>query len=145
MANIDIAPTLLDYAGVDIPSQMQGFSCRKMLCGDAGARERESVYFRYWMHRANNHDNPAHYGVLTKRWKLIYYYGLALDANGAINDPTPVGWELYDLLNDPFELNNIYEDEAYAQTVCELKTLLKKCKDEYRDTDDQYPEIEKWH
>ncbi|MCL2832179.1 MAG: sulfatase [Treponema sp.] len=144
MANIDIAPTLLDYAGIKIPPQMQGFSCRNMIACAAGARVRESVYFRYWMHRAHRHDNPAHYGILTERWKLIYYYGLPLDAAGAVNEPTPAGWELYDMQNDPYELKNLYEDNSYKNTVNELKIMLKRCKEEYKDTDVKYPLMEKW-
>jgi len=145
MANIDIAPTLLDFAGVEVPKEMQGFSFRKNLAGGDGQKEREYVYFRYWMHRGHKHDNPAHYGVLTKRWKLIYYYGLPLDAAGAAKEPTPAGWELYDLQNDPFELCNLHEKKEYESTIKELKILLKKCKEEYKDTDEKYPEIEKWN
>lgn len=59
MANIDIAPTLLDFAGAPVPETMQGFSHRTMLSGGINAPHRDAVYFRYWMHRAHKHDNPA--------------------------------------------------------------------------------------
>ena len=61
--------------------------------------------------------NPAHYGIRTERWKRIFYYGLALDASGAVDEPSPAGWELYDMQNDPFELHNLYPDPAYADIV----------------------------
>ena len=141
MANIDIAPTLLDYAGAGIPESMQGFSCRGMLAGAPTARRREVVYYRYWMHLAHRHHNPAHYGLRTDRWKLIFYYGLPLDASGAVQEPTPAGWELYDMKNDPFELKNLYDDPAYADIVAELREKLKAVKRAYGDTDEQYPEL----
>jgi len=141
MANIDIAPTLLDYAGAEAPETMQGFSCRGMLAGEAECQRRESIYFRYWMHLAHRHHNPAHYGVRTKRWKLIFYYGLPLDASGAVDETTPAGWELYDMENDPLELKNLYLDPAYADVVAELRTELTGLKVQYADTDEQYPEL----
>jgi arylsulfatase A-like enzyme len=141
MANVDLAPTLLDYAGVDIPEEMQGFSCRRMLKGDPQAKKREAIYFRYWMHLAHKHHNPAHYGIRTERWKLIFYYGLPLDASGAVQENTPAGWELYDMKNDPYELKNLYNDPAYKEVVQELKEQLFKIKSELKDEDDKYPEL----
>ncbi len=141
MANIDIAPTLLDYAGAAIPKEMQGESCRRMISGDYSGFVRDSVYFRYWMHRAHKHDNPAHYGIRTKDYKLIFYYGLPLDASGASNEVSPSGWELYDLKNDRFETKNIYEDESYSEVVKQLKQELLDVKKQYCDTDDIYPEL----
>lgn len=141
MANIDLAPTLLDYAGVQIPKEMQGKSCRAMLAGSDKGFIRHEIYFRYWMHRAHRHDNPAHYGIRTDRYKLTFYYGLPLDASGAIDSPTPPGWELYDLEKDPFETQNIYEAPDYQEVVREMKKLLFQAKIRYGDTDEKYPEI----
>lgn len=141
MSNIDIAPTLLDYAGVEIPKEMQGMSCRKMLRGEADAPERTEVYFRYWMHLAHRHDNPAHFGVRTKDYKIVFYYGLALDSNGARDIPTTPGWELYDLKNDPNEMHNVYGDPKYAQVQEDMKKLLDEVRVKYKDTDEDYPEI----
>ncbi|HAX96099.1 MAG TPA: acetylglucosamine-6-sulfatase [Prolixibacteraceae bacterium] len=141
MANIDLAPTLLDFAGVQVPDSMQGFSCRKMLEGQQDAPDREAVYFRYWMHLAHRHHNPAHYGIRTKRWKLILYYGLPLDVSGAGKEETPAGWELYDMVNDPCELKNLYEMQAYRQIAEKLKVQLAEMKQKLRDEDDQYYEL----
>lgn len=140
MANIDIAPTLLDYAGIDVPDDMQGFSCRDMLRGKLDAQKREAVYFRYWMHLAHHH-NPAHYGIRTDRWKLIFYYGLPLDATGTKQEETPAGWELYDLENDPFELNNLFENPDYSYIINELQIKLDELKMKYGDTDEPYPQL----
>ena len=141
MANIDVAPTLLDYANTEIPKEMQGESCRKMISGDYSGFIRESVYFRYWMHLAHRHNNPAHYGIRTQDYKLIFYYGLPLDASGAVNEKSPSGWELYDVKNDPYETKNIYNDKKYTDIISELKKQLDEIKVKYKDTDEQYPEL----
>ena len=130
--NVDFAPTLLDYAGAAIPDDMQGHSLRTSLNGKTPADWRTSMYYRYWMHLA--HFNiPAHYGVRTERYKLIYYYGEALGAGGAIDRSTPPEWELFDLEKDPHEMHNVYEDPAYTGIVAELKAELQRLRDELGD------------
>jgi len=134
MANIDIAPTILDFAGISFPSEMQGISLKDLIFGEPDSRERDAIYFRYWMHLANGHRNPAHYGIRTEKYKLIYYYGLPLDAAGAVQEETPTGWELYDIERDPFELCNLYEADGYTDIISNLKHSLFRAKEEYKDT-----------
>ncbi|MFI3169873.1 MAG: sulfatase [Faecalibacterium sp.] len=145
MANIDLAPTLLDYAGIPVPAAMQGESCRNVIRGEHDGFVRESVYFRYWMHRAHRHDNPSHYGIRTDKYKLLFYYGLHLDATidpvGLASEATPAGWELYDMVNDIGERKNLYGDPAYADVVAEMKVLLDQAKVQYQDEDSAYPEL----
>ena len=50
---------------------------------------------------------PAHYGVRTERYKLIYYYGEALGLGGAIDRATPPEWELVDLDQDSHKMPNV--------------------------------------
>jgi len=138
--NVDFAPTLLDFAGLPKPDYMQGRSFRPVLEGHVPADWPTSTYYRYWMHLAH-HQNPAHYGVRTKDFKLIFFYGLPLDAEGAVQRPTTPGWELYDLRHDPHELNNVYGQPAYADTVKQLKAELLRLKEKVGDTDEKYPEL----
>ena len=138
--NVDFAETLLDYAGLPIPEEMQGRSLRPLLQGETPRDWRTSMYYRYWMHRP--HFNvSAHYGVRTQRYKLIFYYGLGLGAPGALDEPLPPEWELFDLKKDPGEMNNVYGETAYAETVKELKAELRRLKEQLEDTDEQYPEL----
>ena len=138
--NIDFAPTLLELAGTKATSAMQGRSFVPLLEGHVPADWPTSTYYRYWMHMAH-HDNPAHYGVRTKDYKLIFFYGLKLDAPGANAPPTQPGWELYDLRKDPHEMNNVYGDPAYTQVVKDMKAELLRLKNETGDTDEKYPEL----
>ncbi|MHC4883676.1 MAG: sulfatase family protein [Planctomycetota bacterium] len=125
MTNVDFAATWLDYAGVDIPEHFQGYSTRPLFQGTKPEGWQESMYYRYWMHLAH-HYVSAHYGVRTKRYKLIYYYGEALDQPGTIDESKPKAWELFDLEKDPKEINNVYDDPAYADVVTELKAELDR-------------------
>ncbi len=133
--NVDFAETFLDYAGGSIPQDMQGRSLRPLLRGETPGDWRDSMYYRYWMHRP--HFNvAAHFGVRTDRYKLIYYYGLPLGAAGALDEPTPPEWELFDLQKDPAEMNNVYDDPAYADVVNELKAELRRLREELEDDKD---------
>lgn len=138
--NTDLAPTLLAFAGLETPDFMQGRSLLPLLRGETPADWRKSTYYRYWMHMAH-HDNPAHYGVRTADFKLIFFYGLPLDAPGAAAGPTPPGWELYDLRNDPRELTNVYGRPEYASAAENLKAELLRLKAEIGDADEKYPEL----
>ncbi len=131
--NNDFAPTFLDYAGLDIPDDLQGRSIRPLLQGRTPQHWQTSMYYRYWMHLGGGHTVCAHYGVRTKRYKLIYYYGEALDAPGAVDEPRSPEWELFDLDNDPMEMHSVYDDPAYAEAVKELKAELARLRDEVKD------------
>jgi arylsulfatase A-like enzyme len=63
-----------------------------------------------------------HYGVRTDRYKLIHFL-------------EPDEWELFDLQNDPDELNSVYGDPAYADVVGRLKAELPRLKEHYKDGD----------
>lgn len=135
--NADFAPTFLDYAGLRVPAEMQGRSFSDNLRARTPSDWRTAMYYRYWQHGSR----PAHYGIRTERYKLIFFYGLPLDMKDAEKEPTKVGWELYDLRRDPFEQNNIYDHPAYRKVRTTLKTMLKNKKAELGDTDDKYPEM----
>jgi len=123
--NVDFPPTFLDYAGIDVPDEMQGRSFRALLNGELPEGWQTSMYYRYWMHLAH-HNVYAHYGVRTLRYKLIYYYADALGQPGAIDDPREPEWELFDLESDPCELRNVYGEPAYADAVRGLKEELRR-------------------
>ena len=69
--NTDFAPTLLELAGGTVPDYMQGKSFARTTKGRAQDEWREGTYYRYWMHLVH-HDVPAHFGIRTKDYKLIF-------------------------------------------------------------------------
>lgn len=119
--NVDFAPTLLDCTGHAVPADMQGRSFKAMLFGQTPKDWRTSMYYRYY-HYPRHHRVQPHYGVRTERYKLIYFN--KLDA-----------WELYDLVKDPHEINNVYADPAYADRARELKAELNRLRKELNDED----------
>ena len=132
--NLDFAPTFLDFANGAPTPDMQGRSFRKVLEGKTPGNWRRSMYYRYWMHLAD-HGVPAHYGVRTKQWKLIHYYGKALGSSGSIDRETDDEWELFDISKDPREMKNLYGDPAHAKVVQDLKKELGRLRRMYKDDD----------
>ena len=121
--NIDIAPTLLDFAGIQIPADIQGKSMKGLLEGNGESMKnwRKSAYYEYFEY-PKWHNVQPHYGVRTDRYKLIHFY-YNIDQ-----------WELYDLKNDPNELNNLYSNSKYTDVINELKVEICKLQKQYGDT-----------
>jgi len=131
--NVDVAPTFLELAGVEVPAEMQGASIVPLLRGESPDDWRQSMYYRYWMHRDGAHNVPAHYGVRTRTHKLICYYNDPLDQLGANGPADPVEWELFDLVADPLETTNVIDDPEYAAVVAELRAELARLQRELGD------------
>lgn len=108
---------------------------------------KQQTYYRYWMHMAHRHNNPGHFGIRTKDYKLIFFYGcdysLKPKRDKTRNIQTPVAWEFYDLKKDPNEMNNAYGDPQYKEVISELKERLKSERERLNETDAKYPHIQK--
>jgi arylsulfatase A-like enzyme len=120
--NLDFAPTFLDYAGIEIPEEMQGESFRKLVAGESG-EWRDAVYYTYYEY-PSVHMVKRHYGVATDRYKLMHFY-YDIDE-----------WEMYDLETDPMEMKNIYDDPAYADVQEMLHKRLEELREYYGDSDE---------
>jgi arylsulfatase A-like enzyme len=108
--NIDIAPTILDIAGLDVPSDMDGRSFLPLIRGESIPWRDEILYEYYW--EWNFPHTPTVLGVRTDRYKYIFYHGL---------------WDLdefYDLENDPEEKKNLIQEEEHRQRIAEMKERL---------------------
>lgn len=143
LLNIDFAPTLLDYAGIKVPDWMQGESFRKIAAGKENLRWRNAIYYRYWMHNDFWHRSVANLGIRTDKYKLIFYYGAPLGKKGAREPSLVPEWELYDLKNDPTEMNNLYNNPLYKVEIQKLKKELLKLRKKYNDNDPESPDMKR--
>ena len=134
--NIDFASLLADYAGVKAPEKSQGRSFRENLKGNTPADWRKEMYYRYWM---CDNNCPSHFGIRNERYKLIFLYGDRLDMKGGGKYNYTPGWEFYDLLLDPNENKNEYNNTQYIDIIRHLKQRLLDLRKEYGDLDERYP------
>ncbi|HXG56357.1 MAG TPA: sulfatase [Vicinamibacterales bacterium] len=119
--NVDFAPTFLDVAGLPVPAEMQGRSLLPVLRGRVPSDWRTSMYYRYY-HDPGDHNTRAHYGVRTRTHKLIYFW-------------KKDQWELFDLVNDAYELHNLHGEPGQEALTATLKRELARLKREVRDDD----------
>jgi len=120
--NLDFAPTFLDYAGVEIPKDIQGESFRKLMSGE-NSEWRDGIYYTYYEY-PSIHMVKRHYGIRTDRYKLIHFY---YDVDE---------WELYDLEQDPKEMKNVYDDPAYKSIRENMHKKLSELRTKYGDSDE---------
>ncbi|BAN04208.1 sulfatase family protein [Ilumatobacter coccineus] len=133
VVNVDFGPTLLDLCGVEPADHVQGRSFAPLLRGESPDDWPESMYYRYWMHNDGAHAVPAHYGVRTRTHKLICYYNDPLDQPGARGPANPVEWELFDLVADPLEVDNIHGAPGTEAITAELMAELERLQAEVGD------------
>ena len=130
--NIDFPSLFLDYAGVPSPSTFQGRSFRSNLQGITPDDWRDKMYYRYWLHQR---QRPAHLGIRTSAYKLAFFYGQPLNLPGTHPESTIPAWEFYDLIKDPKESRNAYDDPAYKTIIDRLKAEISHEKLMVRDMD----------
>ena len=115
--NIDIAPTLLDLAGVDAPNTMQGNSLSPFLQGVTPTDWRTD----FWVEHLFDHPQiPKHEGVRGERYKYARYF-----------EQNPVYEELYDLQNDPMETKNLATDPAFTEILTRLRKRTDTLQTQY--------------
>ncbi len=104
--NVDIAPTILDLAGLEVPQMMQGRSLVPLLNNEK-PEWRTDFFLEYLFDYTKI---PKSEGMRNERWKYIRYF-----------EQQPVYEELYDLKNDPHEWVNLIHDTQYAEKADELR------------------------
>ncbi|MCD6354004.1 MAG: family 78 glycoside hydrolase catalytic domain, partial [Prolixibacteraceae bacterium] len=118
--NIDVPATILDIAGVDIPETYQGKSLLPIVTGKEKSINRDTILIEHLWEFKNI---PPSEGVRTSEWKYLRY----------INDKSLE--ELYNLKDDPKEINNLAKNSKYQKVLMEFRQkndeLGKKYADPY--------------
>ncbi len=125
LLNIDVAPTLLEIAGLPIPPWMQGHSFLPLLEGKETSW-RDAFLYEYYEYPAE-HCAMKHRGIRTARWKLIHFW------------EQPEEWELYDLQQDPDEMKNLIGRREYEKLIRDLRSRLESLRRETGDVDPPGP------
>ncbi len=118
--NLDIAPTILDLAGIPIPEEMQGKTMMPLMEGKDVPWRKDWLY-EYYEYPGFENVPPSR-GVRTERHKLIHYF--------LVDE-----YELYDLKTDPDESTNLYGKPQHRELGEQLKRRMAELR---RETNDQY-------
>jgi N-acetylglucosamine-6-sulfatase len=110
VANIDVAPTFLEVAGLKAPDYMDGKSILPFLKGQSQSWRKGLLYEYYW--ERNYPQTPTMHAIRGDRYKYIHYHGI-WDTD-----------ELYDLQQDPAEMNNLANSAEHKPTVKQLNKEL---------------------
>ncbi len=131
--NLDFAQTFLDYANADdsLTVGMQGKSFKPLLDGKISQDDfREAIYYHYYDYPAF-HMVKKHYGIKTKRYKLMHFYD-DIDT-----------WEFYDLKVDPKELHNAIDDQNYQEIIAHMHKKLDSLQKVYKVTEKEFEKAPK--
>ncbi len=116
VANIDIAPTVYELAGLPIPRRVDGLSLVSLLRGENGWRD--SLLLEAWAKRY------SYQAIHTGRYVYV-------DVGAGLKSGEDIGeTELYDLADDPYQLENRSGDPAYADLEADLRQRLKRARAE---------------
>jgi arylsulfatase A-like enzyme len=114
---VDLAPTLLELAGITPPDEMQGHTFRETIAGNQSC-SRDAIFYHYY----GQFGVPENYGVRTADYKLVFYPTL---------DPSH-RWEFFDLKNDPEEMDNEYLS-GDPSLIASIRDRLSALADEAHD------------
>ncbi len=136
MSNVDVLPTIFEFAGYKIPENIQGVSFKKFISGETGDVPREEVFGQYTPDMKRDNQSRT---IISGNYQLIWYF----DAGRSVAYPLTISpsrfsahierektsgtrpyFELYNIEDDPFELTNLGQKKEYTQVVKELAIKL---------------------
>lgn len=119
--NVDFGPSIIDLAGIKVPEIMDGASFKPLLQGEKAVWRKDFLYEYY--EYPGPHSGRKCRGIRTEQWKYIHFF------------EDPQEFELYDLQNDPNEINNLINNPEYFQIVEKLQERLNILRRELNDPD----------
>lgn len=123
--NIDIAPTILSWAEVDVPYQMQGKRLQPLMSGSAGSW-REDFFYEHSFHGNTNLYIPKTVGLVTPSWKYMRYYTGTYSSRGVVYE------ELYNVVRDRNETLNRVNDIDLKERIHNYKKKVAQYEHQLR-------------
>lgn len=136
ISNVDVLPTVFEYAGFSIPENIEGVSFKKFIEGETKVPPRKSAYAQYTPDMKRDNQSRT---IISGKFQLIRYF----DAGRTVDYPLNISpsrfsahierektigtrpyFELYNIADDPFELKNLGESEEYTEIAKELSKEL---------------------
>lgn len=111
VGNIDIAPTIYELAGIPIPEEVDGWSLVSLLRDQPFAKWREHLLLEGWPLGVAYVENSPPFQAI-RNGQYVY-----VETEGDIS-------ELYDIENDPYQLNNLIDNPDYDKVVTDLQAIL---------------------
>jgi len=118
--NLDYAPTILDFAGITIPNDIQGISLKDKLVVQQPI-DRNALYYHFYEGIEKEHKVAKHEGIRTDTHKLIHFKDVGVDH-----------YELYDIAADPSEMHNLYDTKEAKDVQKQLHKKLALIKTKYK-------------
>jgi len=112
--NVDLAPTILEAAGIQAPAGMQGRDLAPLYLAAEKPTWRNEFFYEHAMFKSVDFI-PASEALVRKEWKFFYWPDFGLE-------------QLFDLRTDPFEENDLARDPACAKQIAEMRTRFAELK-----------------
>ncbi len=136
MSNVDVLPTLFEYAGFPVPGNIEGVSFKKIIAGETTVPPRKSAFAQFTPDMKRDNQSRT---IISGKFQLIWYFDAGRTAAYPLST-SPVRFsahterekttgtrpffELYNIEKDPFELENLGQNQAFAGKVKELSSEL---------------------
>ena len=136
MSNVDVLPTVFDYLGISKPDNFEGVSFWNFLAKKENIGPRSEAFGQYTPDMKRDNASRT---IITEKYQLIYYFSEGRSVKFPVNiDPVEFAAhrarcattgarpfiQLYDIKDDPFELNNLSGDETYSEIIADLTNKL---------------------
>lgn len=127
----DFAPTFLELAGVEVPDSMSARSLRNILTSEDSGRiepERSFIITGVEWHGEFDPASKSARTICNDRYAYIVYYANVDESGNALSDENavkPVIEKLFDMQADPWQMNNLIDDERYTEVKQRLFEQLQ--------------------
>lgn len=112
--NVDLAPTVLTAAGIEVPEKMQGADISQLYLSENPTNWRTEFFYEHPMHRSIDFISASE-ALVRKDWKYMFWPEHGVE-------------QLFDLTNDPIEENDLVNNPEHATRLAEMRARFAELK-----------------